>query len=96
MKTVVTQVRCLLILELYEIIGFSLRRKCREPNISASYYYVYGAPLKCIFYAPHCGKFVEVLLLNERIEAFGRMAWSFMQGYKDIYHWVLHAPRDVC
>jgi hypothetical protein len=80
-KTVVTQVRCVLILELYEIIGFSSRCKCRETNISASYYYVYGPPLKCIGYTPRCGKFVEVPLLNERTEAFGRMAWSIMQGY---------------
>ena len=80
-KTVVTQVRCVLILELYEIIGFSLRCKCRETNISASYYYVYGPSLKYIGYTPRCGKFVEVPLLNERIEAFGRMAWSFMHGY---------------
>jgi len=97
-KTVVTQVRCVLILELYEIIGFSLRCKCRETNISASYYYVYGPPLKCIGYTVRCGKFVEVPLplLNESIDAFGRMAWSFMQGCKNIYHWVLHALRDVC
>jgi len=95
-KTVVTQVRCVLILELYEIIGFSLRCKCRETNISGSYCYVYGSPLKCIGYTPRCGKFVEVPLLNECTEAFGRMAWSFMQGCKGIYHWVLHALRDIC
>jgi hypothetical protein len=81
MKTVVTRVRCVLIMELCEIIGFSLRCKCRETNISAFCYYVYDPSLKYISYTPRCGKFVEVPLPKEHIEAFGRMAWSCMQWY---------------
>ena len=93
MKTVVTQERRVLILELYEIIGFSLTCKWTETNISASYYYVYDPSLKHIGYTPRCGKLVEFPLLNECIEAFGRMAWSSMQGYLPLGS---ACPTDVC